>query len=101
MDLAIRCEKLSIPKPVRLPVKLSHHAARFAHQQNSGGGVPGVQAKLPKAFEPPAGYGSQVHGSRAVPAHAMRAQSKIPVVVDVRILGALHAGESCAKQTCR
>src|ERR1700688_5071937 len=60
-----------------------------------------MQAELPEAFESAACHGCEVHGGRAVTAHAVRAQGEIPVVVNIRILGALYAGEAGAHQTRR
>src|ERR1700694_3178354 len=60
-----------------------------------------MQAKLPEAFEAAAGHRGEVHGRRTVTAHAMGAQSEVPVVVNIRILGALYAGKASAKQARR
>src|SRR6266851_5356612 len=60
-----------------------------------------MQAKLPEAFEAPTGHSGEVHRGRTVAAHAVGAQRKIPVVVNIRVLGALYTRKACAHQARR
>src|SRR3990172_752621 len=47
-------------------LEVGHHAARFAHQQDAGAHVPGLQIEFPEAVEAPGGDVAEVEGGRAV-----------------------------------
>src|SRR5262249_40259422 len=79
-------------------VEVGDGAARFAHQQNPGRGVPGVQAKFPEAVKAAAGHAGQIKRGRAVTADSVRTEREVVVVVNVVARTPFMHGKTGAKQ---
>src|SRR5580693_4967180 len=101
VDQAVCSEDDRATQLVGLSREVADPAASFLDQQYPGGSIPGLKPKFPKAIEAAGGNAGKIQGSRAIAAHAVRAQSKIPVVVNVRIGQAFVHRETRAKKTCR
>src|SRR5215469_12555149 len=76
-------------------------ASGFLDQQNPGGGVPGVEVKLPESVEAPTGDVAEVERRRTSPAHTVRAQRDLVIEMDVGILMAFVARKASSHQTLR
>src|SRR5580765_4139942 len=101
MDFAVCGEHHRTTEPVGLAVKFRYHASGFVHQQDSGGGVPSLQAKFPESVKASAGDVGKIQRSRTVTAHAMRAQREVVVVMNIGIGKALVYREASTQQTGR
>jgi hypothetical protein len=101
VDQGVGGEDHRAAERIRLARKIADFAAGFFDEQHAGGGVPFVQAKFPEAIKAARGHASEIQSGRAVAAHAVRAQRKIPVVVNIGIGQALVNGKTGAEQTRR
>src|SRR5690348_2839972 len=76
----------------------AHHvgdaAARLAHDQAAGGGIPGFQVELPKGFETATSGVAKIQRRRAHASDTMAAQSDGVIEVDIRIAMALMGGKA-------
>src|SRR5580658_4776221 len=79
---------------IRRAGKIAHPSARFCDDEHSGRSGPGAKAKCPEGIEPTAGHGTKIERSSAIATHTMRAQSELPIIMNVQIVGPLVNGES-------
>src|SRR5579863_9727221 len=65
MEMVVGGERVAAFEGIALAAGLAHIAARFAHEQQAGGNVPGAEPVLPVTVEPPGRNIGEVEGGRA------------------------------------
>src|SRR3954470_5018980 len=98
MNQPVGSQDLAAGELERATVHVGYDSSRLFDQQDAGGGVPGIEIEFPKSFHPAGGNAAQIESRGAGAAHSMRAQRDLVVVVDVRALVALVAGEAGGDQ---
>src|SRR4051812_47548692 len=85
---------------VRLAVEIGDFSSRFFDQQYAGGDIPFVETEFPENIEASGGHTGEIESRGPVASNAVRAQRKIPVVMNVWTGDALMRGKSSAQQAC-
>src|SRR5258708_31064580 len=101
MDQTVGGKNHRAAKRIGLIGKIAHLAASFLHEELARGGVPFLKAEFPEAIETASSHACEIKRGGAVAADAVRAQCKIPVVVDVGVGQALVNGKTSAEQAGR
>src|SRR5260221_14727451 len=86
---------------VRLAGKIADLSARFLYEQDTGGGIPFLQAELPEAVEAPRSHAREIESGGAIAAPTVGAQGEVPVVMNVGVVQALVHRKAGAKQDRR
>ncbi len=61
--MPVRGHNFAVTQIIGLAGKIGDRPSRFAYEQHARRRIPRIQAKLPKAFEPPAGHRSQIQAA--------------------------------------
>ena len=85
VDEAVGGEDDGAAELIGISGEIGDFATGFFDEEDSGGGVPGLKPELPKSIEAPCSDARQIQRRRAIPSNTVRAQSKIPVEMNVRI----------------
>src|SRR5579872_1707138 len=94
LNLAVRRENLFARDAVVFAGKIRYTAAGLFNQQDACRSIPRVEIELPKGLHPAGGDIGQIERGRAGAAHAVRAQGKFLVKVNVWAGVALTAREA-------
>src|SRR5260370_26319534 len=99
VDEAVRCEDDKAAEMVRISREIGDFPASFLDEQDSGRGVPLLEAEFPEAVEAARGDRGEIERGGAIAAHAVGALREVAVVLKIRARFAVAHRETGAEQT--
>src|SRR5579859_1780763 len=85
VDGAVGGEDHGPAQVIRLTCEVADFSAGLFDQERAGRGVPLLQTEFPEAIEAARSYVSEIKRGGAIAAHAVGAQGKVPVVMNVGV----------------
>jgi len=101
VDEAVGGEDDGAAELVWISGEIADFSARFFDEQDSGGGVPLLEAEFPEAVEAASSDAGEVQRSGAIAAHAVRVLGEVAVVLKVRAGLAVAYRKAGAEQAGR